>query len=69
LKNELPYEGTNLPLEPSKADPAPGRVRQLPDPAIYREAAKTYLLSILLPAKAHPRRELNPAIPVVSVRH
>lgn len=44
LQPELAYEGADLPLEPSKAGPAKGRVRQLRDPAIYREGAKTYLL-------------------------
>jgi hypothetical protein len=44
LKPELPYEGADLPLEPSKAGPAGRRVRQLRDPAIYREGSKTYLL-------------------------
>ncbi|MEO8027064.1 MAG: hypothetical protein ABI823_11345 [Bryobacteraceae bacterium] len=44
LKPEKPWEGADLPLAPSKAGPAPGRVRQLRDPAIYREGGKTYLL-------------------------
>ena len=44
LPPEMPYEGADLPLEASKAGPAPGRVRQLRDPEIYREGAKTYLL-------------------------
>ena len=32
-----------MPLEPSKAGPAQVRVRQLRDPAVFREGAKTYL--------------------------
>jgi hypothetical protein len=38
------YEGARLPVEVSKMDLAPGKVRQLRDPAIYREAHATYLL-------------------------
>jgi hypothetical protein len=44
LQPEMSYEGADLPLEVSKAGPAPRRVRQLRDPAIYREGGKTYLL-------------------------
>jgi hypothetical protein len=44
LKPELPWEGADLPLAPSKDGPAPGRVRQLRDPAIYGEGGKVYLL-------------------------
>jgi hypothetical protein len=44
LKPELPWEGADQPPAPSVEGPAPGRVRQLRDPAIYREGAKTYLL-------------------------
>jgi hypothetical protein len=44
LKPELPYEGVDLPLKPSEAGPAKVRLRQLRDPAIYREGSKTYLL-------------------------
>ncbi len=41
---ETDYEGASLPLEPSKTDLAPGRVRQLRDPAIFHEGGQTYLL-------------------------
>ncbi len=41
---ETEYEGGNLPAEPSKMDLAPGKVKQLRDPAIYREGTQTYLL-------------------------
>jgi len=44
LAPEMVYEGTDLPLEASKPDDAPGRVRQLRDPAIFHEGGKTYLL-------------------------
>jgi hypothetical protein len=38
------YEGADRPLEPSKMDLAPGKVRQLRDPAIFREGGQAYLL-------------------------
>ena len=41
---EKDYEGADRPLETSKIDLAPGRVRELRDPAIFRESGKTYLL-------------------------
>jgi hypothetical protein len=44
LSPEKQYEGTDRPLEVSRPDEAPGRVRQLRDPAIFREDEKTYLL-------------------------
>jgi len=44
LGPEKEYEGATLPAEVSKVDAAPGRVRQLRDPGIYREGAHTYLL-------------------------
>jgi hypothetical protein len=44
LAPETNYEGADEPLVPSKMDLAPGKVRQLRDPAIYRESGKTYLL-------------------------
>ena len=44
LEPEMDYEGANLPLEPSKRGWAPERVRQLRDPAIFREDGNTYLL-------------------------
>lgn len=44
LRPERNYEGADRPLEVSKPDEAPGRVRQLRDPAIFRERDKTYLL-------------------------
>jgi hypothetical protein len=44
LEPETKYEGADLPLEPSKRGWAPERVRQLRDPAIFREDGKTYLL-------------------------
>jgi hypothetical protein len=44
LEPEMDYEGGNLPLAPSRANLASERVRQLRDPAIYREAGRMYLL-------------------------
>lgn len=44
LEPETDYEGANLPLSPSKEGWAPQPVRQLRDPAIFRENGKTYLL-------------------------
>lgn len=41
---EKNYEGVDRPLETSKIDQAPGRVRELRDPAIFHEGGKTYLL-------------------------
>jgi hypothetical protein len=38
------YEGSDQPLEASEPDDAPGRVRQLRDPAIYREGRQIYLV-------------------------
>ncbi len=44
ISPETEYEGASLPLAPSKIDLAPGKVRQLRDPAIFREGGRTYLL-------------------------
>ena len=44
LEPETVYEGTDLPLQPSKRGWSPERVRQLRDPGIYREGHDTYLL-------------------------
>ena len=44
LTPECSYEGADLPLEVSRPDEAPGRVRQLRDPAIFRDDRRTYLL-------------------------
>lgn len=44
LRPELPYEGADLPLEPSVRGLVHGPVRQLRDPAIFCDAGKTYLL-------------------------
>jgi hypothetical protein len=44
LEPETGYEGAHLPAEPSIRGWAPERVRQLRDPAIYRERGRTYLL-------------------------
>lgn len=44
LEPERDWEGGTLPLEVSKVDEAPGRVRQLRDPGIFNEGGKTYLL-------------------------
>jgi hypothetical protein len=44
LQPETEWEGADLPLAPSVAGAAPGRVRQLRDPDVFREGGKTYLL-------------------------
>lgn len=44
LEPERDWEGGMLPLEVSKVDEAPGRVRQLRDPGIFNEGGRTYLL-------------------------
>jgi hypothetical protein len=44
LEPELPYEGGDLPREPSKRGLVYGPVCQLRDPAIFREDGRTYLL-------------------------
>ena len=44
LSPERDYEGADRPLEVSRPDEAAGRVRQLRDPAIFREGRRTYLL-------------------------
>ena len=44
IRPTLEYEGANLPLKPSEFSLAPEPVRQLRDPAIFREGTRTYLL-------------------------
>ncbi len=44
LEPELEYEGVDLAIEPSVRGWAPYRVRQLRDPAIFREDGNAYLL-------------------------
>ena len=44
LGPETAYEGADLPIDTSKPDEAPGRVRQLRDPCIFHEGQKTFLL-------------------------
>jgi hypothetical protein len=44
LSPEKEWEGADRPIEVSKMDLAPGKVRQLRDPAIFRENGQTYLL-------------------------
>lgn len=44
LRPQTQYEGADLPLETSRSGPAPQPVRQLRDPAIYREGGSVYLL-------------------------
>jgi hypothetical protein len=44
LRPEMEWEGAGLSLEPSREGPAKVPVRQLRDPAIYREGGKTWLL-------------------------
>ena len=44
LEPELPYEGADRPLVPSRGGPILEPVRQLRDPAVFREGGRTYLL-------------------------
>ena len=44
LAPEKQWEGADRPIEVSKMDLAPGKVRQLRDPAIFRENGQVYLL-------------------------
>jgi hypothetical protein len=44
LEPETEYEGGDLALEPSRRGLVMGPVRQLRDPAVYREGDRTYLL-------------------------
>lgn len=44
LRPERSYEGSDLPIEVSQPDDAPGRVHQLRDPAIFKEGRRRYLL-------------------------
>lgn len=44
LRPELPYEGSDLSLRPSRSGAVHEPVNELRDPAIYREAARTCLL-------------------------
>jgi hypothetical protein len=51
---ELPWEGANLPLEPSVRGWVDELVRQLRDPAIFREDERAYLLHALVIARRAP---------------
>ena len=44
LRPELPHEGSDRPLRPSKSGAVHEPVNELRDPAIYREAGRTWLL-------------------------
>jgi hypothetical protein len=44
LSPEKTYEGSDQPLESSEPDDAPHRVRQLRDPAVFREGQRLYLV-------------------------
>jgi hypothetical protein len=44
LSPEEPWEGADLPPDPSVRGFAPGRLRQLRDPGIFEENGRTYLL-------------------------
>lgn len=61
LRPERDYEGGNRSLEVSQPDDAPGRVRQLRDPAVFKRGRRTYLVysiageSGLAIAELHPR--------------
>ena len=59
LSPDREYEGGELPLEASAPDDAPGRVRQLRDPAIYREGSRTYLVYSIAGESGLAMAELN----------
>jgi hypothetical protein len=44
VEPEMPWEGADLPLVPSKVGPVNTPVRQLRDPAVFQEGERTYLL-------------------------
>ena len=44
LRPELPWEGAGMPEQPSQRGPVFTPVRQLRDPALYREGDRSYLL-------------------------
>jgi hypothetical protein len=44
LSPEMTYEGSDQPLEASEPNDAPHRVRQLRDPAVFREGKQVYLV-------------------------
>ncbi len=44
LEPERPYEGGDMPLRASVIGDAPGKVRQLRDPAIFADGGRLYLL-------------------------
>ena len=46
LRPELPWEGSDLPLEPSVRSSVTGVVNQLRDPAIHCESDSTHLLYV-----------------------
>jgi hypothetical protein len=54
------YEGADLPIEASKPDEAPGRVRQVRDPGIFHEGQKTYLLYSIAGESGIAIAELRP---------
>lgn len=57
---EKDWEGADGPLETSKIDLAPGRVRELRDPAIFHDAGKTYLLYTISGESGIAIAELRP---------
>jgi hypothetical protein len=57
---EKDWEGADRPLETSRIDLAPGRVRELRDPAIFHEAGKTYLLYTIAGESGIAIAELKP---------
>jgi hypothetical protein len=60
LGPETAYEGADLPVEISKPDEAPGRVRQVRDPGIYHERQKTFLLYSIAGESGIAIAELRP---------
>ena len=63
LEPELPYEGGDLPREPSKRGLVDEPVCQLRDPAIFREDGRTYLLYSVAGARGIAIAEIEPGRP------
>jgi hypothetical protein len=57
---EKNFEGADRPLETSRMDLAPGRVRELRDPAIFHEGGRTYLLYTISGESGIAIAELRP---------
>ena len=62
LEPELPYEGSDLPLEPSQRGEVDVPVRQLRDPAVFMEDGRTFLVYAVAGERGLALAELIPAV-------